>query len=107
MANTLTLTRTFDAPAKLVYKAFTDPQLIPQWWGPAVLKTVVEKLDAQPGDQWRFVQTEASGTEYAFRGVFHTTEPGTLLVQTFEFEPMPGHVLLQTTAFEEIAVKQN
>ncbi|MDW5562207.1 MAG: SRPBCC domain-containing protein [Methanomassiliicoccus sp.] len=97
--------RTMNAPRELVFRAFTDPDLIPQWWGPARYRTKVERLDPRPGGSWRFIQWDEGGNELAFRGVFHDVRPPGLIVQTFEFEPMGGHVELQTAAFESLGAR--
>ena len=97
----IVMTREFNAPPALVFKAFTDPALIPQWWGPAMFTTVVDKLDAEKGGQWRFIQQDDDGNEWAFNGVFHTINAEEGIVQTFEFEGMPGHVILEAITFEE------
>ncbi len=97
----IVLIRVFEAPRELVFQAQVDPELIPLWWGPASLTTTVEKLEARPGGQWRFVQRDPEGNEYAFHGVFHTVQPPERLVFTFEYEGTPGHVLLETLTFEE------
>jgi uncharacterized protein YndB with AHSA1/START domain len=94
-------TRTFAAPRELVFKALVDRELIPLWWGPAYLTTMIDQLDARPGGMWRFVQHDPDGNEYAFHGVFHTvTAPGRI-VQTFEWEGMSDHVLMETMTLEE------
>jgi len=93
---------TYNAPRELVFKAYTDPDLIPQWWGPKNLTTEVDKLDARPGGQWRFLNRDAEGNVYAFRGVFHDVVPSDRIVQTFEWEGMPGHVTLETAVFEDL-----
>ena len=80
----------------------TDPKLIPQWWGPRRLTTKVDKMDVRPGGMWRFVQKDAKGNEYAFHGFYHEVKPPESLVYTFEFEGMPGHVMLETVRFEEV-----
>jgi uncharacterized protein YndB with AHSA1/START domain len=97
----IVITRVFDAPRELVFKASTDPNLIPQWWGPKSLMTTVDKMDVKTGGVWRFVQRDADGNEFAFHGVYHEISPQRL-VQTFEFEGMPGHVLLEICTFEDI-----
>jgi len=94
-------TRVFDAPRELVFKAITDPNLIPQWWGPRSLTTTVDKMEVKPGGIWRFVQRDAGGNEYAFHGVYHGIESPDRIVYTFEFEGVPGHVLLETVTFED------
>jgi uncharacterized protein YndB with AHSA1/START domain len=95
------ITRTFDAPRALVFRAYTDPALIPQWWGPGRYETVVDGLDARPGGLWRFINRDADGTEYAFHGVYHEVMAPERLVATFEFEGSPGHVSLETLTLEE------
>jgi uncharacterized protein YndB with AHSA1/START domain len=97
----IVITRNFDAPRKAVFTAYTDPQLIPEWWGPKRFTTVVDRMDVRPGGAWRFVQRDASGTEYAFHGVYHEVRSPERLVATFEFEGTPGHVSLETATFEE------
>lgn len=95
------VTRRFDAPRALVFRAHTDPALIPLWWGQRASTTVVDQMDVRPGGAWRFVQRAPDGSEYGFRGEFREIAPPERLVQTFEFEGMPGHVILQTMTFAE------
>ncbi len=97
----IVITRIFDAPRELVFRAITDPNLIPQWWGPKGLTTVVDRMDVRPGGVWRFAQRDAGGNEFAFHGVYHAIVSPERLVSTFEFEGTPGHVLLETETFEE------
>jgi uncharacterized protein YndB with AHSA1/START domain len=97
----MVMTRVFDAPRELVFRVHTDPNLIPQWWGPRRFTTTVDRMDAKMGGIWRFVQHDAEGSEYAFHGVYHEVASPERLVQTFEFEGMPGHVLLETMTLEE------
>ncbi len=98
----IVITRVFDAPREVVFKALTDPNLIPSWWGPARYETTVDRADVRPGGQWRYVSREADGTEYGFRGVYHDIVAPDRVVQTFEFEGMPGHVSLDTATLEEV-----
>lgn len=95
------MSREFDAPRELVFKAFTDPALISQWWGPRSLTTLVDRMEVKPGGSWRYVQHEADGSEYGFHGVYHDVSSPERLIFTFEFEGLPGHVLLETVTFEE------
>ena len=67
----IVITRSFDGPRDLVFKAFTDPDAVRQWWGQANSETVVDQLEARPGGRWRFVEREAEGNEYGFHGVYH------------------------------------
>ncbi|MGA2625686.1 MAG: SRPBCC family protein [Candidatus Bathyarchaeia archaeon] len=94
------ITRIFDAPRGLVWKLWTDPKLIPQWWGPRRLTTKVDKMDLRPAGVWRFVQRDSSGNEYAFNGVYREIVAPERFVYTFEFEGMPGHVAVETVTFE-------
>lgn len=96
----IVVTRVFDASRELVFKACTDPNLIPQWWGPKEYDTSVDAMDVRPGGVWRYVQRGPDG-ELAFKGVYHTVMPPERLVCTFEGEGMPGHVMLETVTFEE------
>ncbi len=97
----IVVTREFDAPRELVFKAYTDPAAIPQWWGPRYLTTTVERMEVRPGGRWRFVQRDAQGNEFAFHGVYHAVEAPERIVDTFEFEGAPGHVSLETLTLEE------
>ncbi len=97
----IVMTRTFDAPRKLVFSAFTDPKLIPEWWGPRSMKTIVDKMDARFGGTWRYIHRMPSGGEYAFRGVYHEITAPETIVDTFEYEGLPGHVMLETVVLEE------
>ncbi len=99
------ITRLIDAPRDLVFKTITDPALIPQWWGPHRLTTTVDQMDLRPGGIWRYINSGADGTAHGFHGVYHAIEAPERLVYTFEYEGMPGHVLLETVTFEEVAGK--
>ncbi|BCL80008.1 ATPase [Ktedonobacteria bacterium brp13] len=98
------ITREFDAPRELVFKACTDPQLVAQWWGPRRLSTYVDKMDVRPGGQWRFINRDAEGNEYAFHGVYHEILAPERIIDTFEFEGLPetGHVTLETMRLEAL-----
>ncbi len=93
--------RIYDAPRALVFRAYTDPALIPQWWGPRRYATIVDKLDARPGGLWRFLNRDDDGNEYTFHGVYHEVAAPERIVATFEFEGAPGHVSLETLTLEE------
>jgi len=95
------MSREFDAPRDLVYRAFTDPDLLVQWLGPRRLTMVVDRFDVRDGGAWRYINREQDGTEYAFHGVFHGTPTPDAMVQTFEFEGAPGHISLDTMTLEE------
>jgi uncharacterized protein YndB with AHSA1/START domain len=84
------------APRDLVFRAFTDPELLAQWLGPRRLTTRVESFDAHHGGAYHYVQVDTDGTEYEFRGVFHGEPSPDRWVQTFEFLGAPGHVSMDT-----------
>lgn len=99
----LFVTREFDAPRELVYKAHIDPKLYVQWLGPHGYEMTLETFEPVSGGKYRYIHKDKEGNEYAFHGVFHTmTEE--LMIQTFEFEGMPeaGHVTLDTMRLEEL-----
>lgn len=95
------MSRVFNAPRELVFRAHTDAALVSQWWGMGN-STRVDKLELQVGGQWRFVQSSPDGNEYAFRGEYREITPPERLVNTFEFEGMPGHILVETHVFKEL-----
>jgi uncharacterized protein YndB with AHSA1/START domain len=95
------MTREFAAPRELVFRALTDPALIPQWWGPKRHTTTVDKMQVRAGGIWRYVQRDNNGNVYGFYGVYHAIVPPERLVFTFEFEGVPGHVLLETVTLQE------
>jgi uncharacterized protein YndB with AHSA1/START domain len=96
--------REFDAPSDVVFKAFTNPDLIPRWWGSRRFTTVVEQMDVRRGGEWRFItrHNNQNGTEYGFRGVYHDVVPFKRIVYTLEYEQGgPGYLQLVTDTFEE------
>jgi uncharacterized protein YndB with AHSA1/START domain len=94
--------RLFDAPRDRVFAAFTDPKLIPEWWGPRDTTTVVDQMDVRPGGSWRFVVRNSDGSETGFRGTYREITPPERVVQTFEWEGMPGYVSVETATFEDL-----
>ena len=98
---TITITREFKAPAQLLFRVHTDPNLLVQWLGPRRLTMSIEEFDVRHGGAWHYTHRDVDGTEYGFRGVFHGTPSMEGIVQTFEFEGAPGHVSLEMLSFEE------
>lgn len=100
----LTMERVFNAPRERVFRAYVDPKAIVEWWGPARFITTIEMLEAKVGGRWRFVQRDAKNDKrlFAFHGVFHECTSPSRIVQTFEFEGTPGHVVLSIYTFEDI-----
>src|SRR6266702_2140767 len=90
----------FDVPRERVFQAYTDPNLIPKWWGPEGIELRVETMNAQPGGSWRFIMG-GDDKEFSFRGVYHEAKAPELVVATWQFEEAPT-VMLQTTMFEEL-----
>lgn len=95
------LSRVFEARRRPVFNAYTDADFIPRWWGPRGFTTRVESMRVRPGGVWRFVQRAPDGRERAFKGVYRGIVRPDWLAYTFEFEGMPGCVMLETVAFEE------
>src|SRR5260370_23015986 len=97
----IVITREFNAPRELVYRAHTDPELLMQWLGPRNLTMTIDRFDVRDGGTWRYIHRDADGNEAAFHGVFHGTPSPDRTVRAFEYEGMPGHVSLETMTFEE------
>jgi uncharacterized protein YndB with AHSA1/START domain len=95
------ITREFDAPRDLVFKAYTDPELLVQWLGPRKYKMTVQSWEPRDGGKWRFVHSDDQGNAWGFHGVFHGEQTPDGLLQTWEFEGAPGHVSLEKLVLEE------
>src|SRR6185295_13830618 len=76
----IVITRVFDAPRALVFKAYTDPEAIPHWWGPAKYKTSVDKMDVRPGGEWRYTHVGPDGETFGFHGEYREVVPPERLV---------------------------
>ena len=100
----LFIIREFEAPRELVFKAFTDKEILVQWIGPREMSMRYEKFDLRDGGSYRYIQTSSDGMEFGFHGVCHEHTPPERIIQTFEFEGLPekGHVALETTKFESL-----
>ncbi|HEV2036443.1 MAG TPA: SRPBCC family protein [Candidatus Dormibacteraeota bacterium] len=98
----ITMTRVFDAPRDLVFKAMMDPNAIPKWWGPRDHSTKVDKMELRPGGGWRFINGDSAGNEYGFCGFYHLIDAPKRVVETYEFEGTPGHVGLVSMTLEEV-----
>jgi uncharacterized protein YndB with AHSA1/START domain len=92
--------RVFEAPRDLVWRAFTDAELLAQWWGRGN-KLVIERLEVGRGGHWRFVEHGADGV-HGFGGRFREVTPPERIVQTFEWDGMPGYVAVNSAEFEEL-----
>jgi uncharacterized protein YndB with AHSA1/START domain len=97
---TIEVVREFDAPRDLVWKAMTDPTLVAQWWGRGN-KLVIERMETVRGGHWRFVEHGPEGA-HGFEGRYREVSPPGRLVQTFEWDGMPGHVIVETMTLEDL-----
>jgi uncharacterized protein YndB with AHSA1/START domain len=95
------MSREFDAPVELLYRAYTEPALLKQWLGPRKYEMIVDEYDLRDGGRWRYIHRGADGDEHAFHGVFHGPQTIDGMLQTFEYEGAPGHVSLDRLTFEE------
>jgi uncharacterized protein YndB with AHSA1/START domain len=100
----LAFERTFDASREKVWKAFTDPDLIPHWWGKHGTTTIVAEMDVRPGGKWRYINRAPDRDEVAFYGEYLEVDPPRGFKWTFMFDvegvgPMGGP---ETHTFEEI-----
>ncbi|HEY9505251.1 MAG TPA: SRPBCC family protein [Gemmatimonadales bacterium] len=91
--------RVFDAPRALVWHAFTDPALVAQWWGRGN-KLVIERLELERGGHWRFVEHAPEGV-HGFEGRFREVSPPERLSMTFEWDGMPGYVIIENLELQE------
>src|ERR1700704_1100392 len=96
------ITREFDAPRHLVYRAYTTPELIKRWWSGNRGKVTSAEVDLRVGGAWRYVMTANEGFEVAFHGEFREIVPNQRIVFTEVYEGMPDGEALDTTTFEEV-----
>jgi uncharacterized protein YndB with AHSA1/START domain len=94
-------TRVFDAPRDLVFEAHSSCEHMSRWWGPRKYEVSSCEMDFRPGGAWRIVHRGPDGETHGFRGEFREIVRPERIVWTFEYEPMPGHVSVQTATFEE------
>ena len=92
--------RIFNASRDRVWKAMTDPELVAEWWGRGN-KLVIEKLEVKRGGHWRFVEHSAEGV-HGFEGRFREVTPPERVVQTFEWDGMPGYVIVNMMTLEDL-----
>ena len=92
--------RIFNAPRERVWQALTDPALVAQWWGRGN-KLIVERMEMQRGGYWRFVEHSEHGV-HGFEGRYREVTPPERVVQTFSWDGMPGHVVIETMTLEDL-----
>lgn len=95
------ITTVIDAPRELVFNTVMDPKYIPEYWGPKEYSTIVDKMDVRTDGSWRFINKDPTGKEYAFSGVYKLVSPPEKVVQTFNYEDMPGHEMTEMITYEE------
>jgi uncharacterized protein YndB with AHSA1/START domain len=85
----IVITRKFDAPAALIFKAWTTPELVKRWWGFDSSQWLVCEIDLRVGGGWRYVTREEGGYEVGFHGEYREIDAPKRLVNTEVFEGMP------------------
>jgi uncharacterized protein YndB with AHSA1/START domain len=93
----LVITREFDLPLELLFKAYTEPEIVEQWMGTKVLK-----LENKKHGSYQFETSDAKGNKYRFNGAIHDFILNQKITRTFEFENMPFGVQLELLAFEQV-----
>ncbi len=97
----LRLERIFNAKRERVWRAMTEPELLEQWWGRGN-RLVIERFEFVRGGHWRFVEHSDHGV-HGFEGRYREIVPFERIVSSFEWDGMPGHVLIQTITLEQLA----
>ena len=94
----LVITRDFDLPLALLFKAYVEPDLLEQWMGTKVLK-----LENRKHGSYQFETTDPKGNKYRFNGAIHYFSPDRSITRTFEMENMPFGVQLEFLEFEQVS----
>jgi uncharacterized protein YndB with AHSA1/START domain len=92
--------REFDAPAQLVFRAYTEPELVRRWWTGGCGEMTVAEIDLRVGGRWRYAMATPDGSESAFHGEYREIVPGERIVSTEVYEPFPDAAALDTVTFE-------
>jgi uncharacterized protein YndB with AHSA1/START domain len=95
------ITREFDAPKHLVYKAWTTPELVKRWWNAKRGEVTVADIDLRVGGTWRWVMVTGDGVEVAFHGEYRELVPNEKIVTTEVYEGMPDAAALNTLTLTE------
>ena len=96
------ITREFDAPKELVFKAFTTPELVKRWWHANRGEMTVAEIDLQVGGKWRYVMVADGGVEVGFHGEYREIVPNERLVSIEVFEGYPDEEAVNTATFTEV-----
>jgi uncharacterized protein YndB with AHSA1/START domain len=86
----IVITRTFDAPRELVFAAFTQPEHLPNWMGPAAYKMVTCEMDVRPGGTYRWAWSGADGSIMGMGGTYEEVSPPERIVTVEAFDGIPG-----------------
>lgn len=97
------ITRQFDAPAALIFKAWTTPELVKRWWGFDSSEWLVCEIDLRVGGRWRYLTREEGGFEVGFHGEYRSIDAPKRIVSTEVFEGFPDAGALDTIVFDEHA----
>jgi uncharacterized protein YndB with AHSA1/START domain len=103
--NQILITREFDAPKELVYKAWTTPELVKRWWNAKRGEVTVAEIDLRVGGRWRYVMLAEGGFEVAFHGEYREIVPNERLVSTEVYEGIPDaeeNAALDTLTLTEV-----
>ena len=92
--------RIFNAPRSRVWRAFTDPDQLKQWWGRGNDLEIV-RMEVEPGGHWRYIEHTPEG-DHGFEGRYGEIVPEERIVMTFEWDGMPTHLSLETVEFEDL-----
>jgi uncharacterized protein YndB with AHSA1/START domain len=103
---TLSLKRTFNAPVKLVWEAWTQPEHIVNWWGPKGMKVKVVEHDFRVGGQWKYTMAMPDGSEFISDGIYSAIVEFQKIFSSANFKPMTSGVEIQAL-FEENGDKTN
>jgi uncharacterized protein YndB with AHSA1/START domain len=95
------ITREFDAPAHLVYKAWTTPELVRRWWSGRRGEVTLAEIDLRVGGTWRYVMVANGGMEVGFHGEYREIVPNERIVSTEVFEGFPDAESLNTLTLTE------
>jgi uncharacterized protein YndB with AHSA1/START domain len=95
------ITREFDAPRHLVYRAWTTPELVKRWWSGNRGETTIAEIDLRVGGSWRCVMVTEGGFEVAFHGEYREIVPNERIVATEVYEGIPEGEALNTVTFDE------
>jgi uncharacterized protein YndB with AHSA1/START domain len=96
------ITREFDAPKHLVYKAWTTPELVKRWWSGQHGEVTIAEIDLRVGGMWRYVMVANEGFEVAFHGEYRELVPNERIVSTEVFEGMPDAEAVDTLTLTEV-----